>query len=83
MKKSTLYFSIAFLPIVVAGPIDSIILERDWGAALKLLLSASLAGLTALKALQSTPDGHEPSYELTEDVAPKSAAPAAPPVATV
>lgn len=55
MKKSKLYFLIAFLPIVVAGPIDSIIHEHDWAAAFKLLISALLAGLTALKALQSTP----------------------------
>ncbi len=56
MKKSKLYFLIAFLPIIVAGPIDLIIHEHDWAAAFKLLISASLAGLTALKALQSTPD---------------------------
>ena len=56
MKKSKLYFLIAFLPIMVAGPIDLIIHEHDWAAAFKLLISASLAGLTALKALQSTPD---------------------------
>jgi len=56
MKKSKLYFLIAFLPIIVAGPIDLIIHEHDWAAAFKLLISASLAGLTALKALQSTPE---------------------------
>ena len=55
MKKATLYFLIATMSVLVAGDLDAAV-HGNVGVIVKLILSATLAGLTAVKALQSTPD---------------------------